>query len=173
MNYHSQCATSDGRRQMLWLVAQLHRLSAKLHRATRRPAAQDVLKLRAADTLAEADAVQIRGRIGEGGPCMAANASPEQMRRHFLNSKLRNVASFRLAFDCNIPSCWGERTISIGTIARRQNPDKLVHQLTNRLRCVGCGRKPQVFHIESGRHMAQINDWSRVTLQGLFVVSER
>ena len=58
-NYHSQCATSDGRRQMLWLVAQLHRLSAKLHEATGVAAAREVLELRAADTLAEAEAVQI------------------------------------------------------------------------------------------------------------------
>ena len=101
---------------------------------------------------------------------MSANASPEQMRRHFMDSKLRNVASFRLAFDCNNPACWGERTISMGTVARRQNPDELVHQLMSRLRCTGCGRKPQVFHVESGPKMAKRNGWSRITLQGLFVV---
>ena len=59
VNYHSQAATSDGRRQMLWLVAQLHRLSAKLHEATGMRAAQEVLELRAADVLAEANAVQM------------------------------------------------------------------------------------------------------------------
>ena len=43
----------------LWLVAQLHRLSAKLHQATGAPAAHEVLELRATDTLAEANAVRI------------------------------------------------------------------------------------------------------------------
>ncbi len=104
---------------------------------------------------------------------MGHNASPERVRRDILGSKLRELAGFRLAFDCGNARCSGERTINIGVVAKRQNPDELVCTLIDRLRCAGCGRQPRVVHLESGPRMAaQRGGWRRIMLEGLFPIGD-
>ena len=103
---------------------------------------------------------------------MAANASPERVRREVLCSPVRDWTAYRLAFDCGSRGCWGERTVGLRAAAAKLGGDVAVGRIIARLRCTTCGKPPRFVHMETGPDMASRGAWRRVALQGVFLVGD-
>ena len=104
---------------------------------------------------------------------MAANASPERVRREVLSSPVREWTAFRLAFDCGSRGCWGERTIGLKAASTKLGGNVTVAQIITRLRCAACGKPPRFVHLETAPEMASRGGWRRLALQGVFAVEDR
>ena len=98
---------------------------------------------------------------------MAANASPERVRREVLC-----WTGYRLAFDCCSHVCWGERTVGLRVFAAKGHGDVTVGRIIARLRCTACGKPPRSVHLETGPEMASRGGWRRFALQGVFLVGD-